>query len=405
MKNGSLKMSIVMIAILLAGILSISPLKENIQLGLDLSGGAEVTLQAVANDGEEITPEIMAELEDVMRNRVDEFGVSEPIIQIEGDDRLIIQLAGVDDPDEAIETLGKTSKLEFIGPDDEVILSGSELADANGYQASDGSSYIALEFTDEGAEKFAVATEEFLGQVIYIVLDGEVISAPTVSAVITDGEAIIDNISSLTEAVSLASLFRSGALPVDVEILSKRTVGPTLGEDSLDKSLNAGIIGLGLLLLFIVVYYRLPGVIAVFSLIAYGTILIWLLTLFGVVLTLPGIAGFVLTIGMAVDANIIIYERIREELRSGKSLRASIESGFKRATLTILDSNVTTLIAAIILFYLGSGSIQGFAITLAIGLMVSMFSALVITKYLLRWSAQVPYFRKNLKLYGLKEVR
>ena len=189
-------------------------------------------------------------------------------------------------------------------------------------------------------------------------------------------------------------------MPVNVEVLSKRTVGPSLGQDSLDKSVNAAVIGLALLIIFIIAYYRLPGVMAFVSLVFYGLILIWILDIIGVVLTLPGIAGFILSIGMAVDANIIIYERIKEEIFHGKSIRAAIEAGFSRAMWTIIDSNITTLIAAAVLFKFGSGSIQGFAITLAVGILVSMFTALTLTHYLLRWSVAMGDFGNKPVLYG-----
>lgn len=400
MKNGGLKIACFVIVLIAAIALSFTPLKNNLHLGLDLQGGAEVVLQAIPEDGQAITEEDMIQLKEVMRNRVDNLGVSEPIIQLEGDDRIIVQLAGVDNPDDAIALIGQTAKLEFIDPEGNVVVSGNDLADASGQQDPNGQAVISLTFTNEGAEKFGDATTKFVGQNISIYLDGNELITATVNEPILDGKAQISGNYTLDEAIAQAAILKGGALPVDVEILSKRTVGPSLGADSLTASLYAGILGLVLLFLYMIGYYRLPGVIAVLSLLAYTLILFWAEILLGVTLTLPSIAGFVLTIGMAVDANIIIYERLREEMRSDKSLRAAIRAGFKRALWTILDSNITTLLAAAVLFKFGTGSVQGFAVTLSIGIIISMFSALVITKYLLQWSADVRTFNCRPRLYA-----
>ena len=391
MKNGGLKIAVFAIVLIVAVAVSVTPLMNNLQLGLDLQGGAEVVLQAVPEEGQTLTEDDMAQLREVIRNRVDNLGVSEPIIQLEGDDRIIVQLAGVDNPDEAISLIGQTAKLEFIDPQGNVVVSGNDLADASG-QDVNGEGVISL--------KFANATQQYVGQNIDIYLDDELLISATVQEPILNGEAQISGSYTLEEAINQAAILKGGALPVDVEILSKRTVGPSLGSDSLTASLYAGIIGLVLLCIYVIAYYRLPGAVAVLSLISYTLLLLWAEVLLGVTLTLPSIAGFVLSIGMAVDANIIIYERLREELRSGKSLRASIRAGFKRALWTILDSNITTLLAAAVLFKFGTGSVQGFAVTLSIGIIISMLSALVITKYLLQWSADVNAFKMHPRLYG-----
>jgi preprotein translocase subunit SecD len=398
MKNGGLKIAVFAVVLVAAIALSFSPLMKNLNLGLDLQGGAEVVLQAVPEEGETITDEDMTQLKEVIRSRVDNLGVSEPIIQLEGEDRIIVQLAGVDNPDEAISLIGQTAKLEFIDPEGNVVVSGDDLADASG-QEINGENVISLTFSKEGAEKFAEATQKYVGQNIDIYLDGNLLISATVNEPILDGKAQISGTYTLEEAIAQAAVLKGGALPVDVEIMSKRTVGPSLGSDSLTASLYAGLLGLLLLFIYMIVYYRLPGAIAVFSLISYTLLLLWAEVLLSVTLTLPSIAGFVLSIGMAVDANIIIYERLREELRLGKSLRASIRAGFKRALWTILDSNITTLLAAAVLFKFGTGSIQGFAVTLSIGIIISMFSALVITKYLLQWSADVNAFKIRPRLY------
>ena len=223
--------------------------------------------------------------------------------------------------------------------------------------------------------------------------------SPTVNQIISTGQAQITGGYTLEQAVSEAAVLKGGALPVDVEVMSKRTVGPSLGADSLQKSLYAGLTGMALLLVFIILYYRLPGVVAAVSLVVYTLILTWLIAWLNITLTLPGIAGFVLSIGMAVDANIVIYERLREEIANDKSLPAAVTASFRRALWTILDSNITTLIAAAVLFQFGTGSIQGFAVTLAVGIVVSMFSALVVTHYLLKWCADVPSFAKHIGLF------
>jgi len=405
MNKGGWKIAAAVAVIVLAAVFSYIPFKKDINLGLDLRGGAEVVLQAVAEDGGEVTDEDMSNLKDIMNKRVNEIGVSEPIIQISGKDRLLIELAGVDNPDDAIAVLGETAKMEFVDPEGNVVVSGSDLKDAQGVKTSSGQVVISLQFTDEGTKKFADATTRFVGQEITILLDNKVLMSPTVEEPILNGQAQITGNYTLEEAIQKASILRGGALPVNVEVMAKRTVGPSLGADSLNKSLYAGILGMILLSLYIMIYYRLPGVVAIVSLAFYGLVLIWLMISIGVVITLPGIAGFVLSIGMAVDANIIIYERLREELHNGKSLRAAIEAGFNRALWTILDSNITTLLAAAVLFKFGTGSIQGFAVTLSLGILVSMLSALVVTRFLLIWSADVRLFNRHLSWYAGRRLK
>lgn len=401
MKRGSgIKLIITLVLIAAAVFFSIQPIQENINLGLDLQGGASVLLQAIPQEGQTITTEDMEKLTAVMRNRVDEFGVAEPIIQREGEDRLIVELAGIENPDEAIEMLGKTARLEFKDPSGEVILTGADLANSSAMIDSiTGQNVVTLEFTEEGAKKFASATARLVGQEISIYLDDALLQNPVVNGPILDGNAQIQGgFTTFEDAANIAALLRGGALPVDIEILSKSTVGPTLGQDSLDKSFRAIIIGLVALAVFMIAYYRLPGLLANISLIVYALLLLWILSLIHATLTLPGIAGFVLSMGMAVDSNIIIYERLKEELRAGKTLRVAVEAGFKRALSTILDANITTLIAALVLFQFGTGSIQGFALILAIGLVVSLVTAIFFTRMMLRWTVQVAAFN-NPKLY------
>ena len=403
-KSSGIKLAVVIAVIAAALIFSIKPLTENINLGLDLQGGAEVVLQAVPDEGQEVTSADMNQLVSVLDNRVNELGVSEPIIQVEGNDRIIVQLAGVDDPDEAIELIGKTAKLEFVDPLGNVILTGAELEDAYAQidNTADANSrnQVAFKLNKEGSEAFFNATSQYVGQIISITLDGETISSPVVEVPISGGEGVISGgFSTFEEANDLAALLRGGALPVNLEILSQKTVGPTLGADSLDKSLYAILIGFIILFAFMILYYRVPGIWACISLVVYSLILLWALNLLNAVLTLTSIAGFILSVGVAVDANIIIYERIREELYHGKSLKASIEAGFKRAFWTIFDSNITTLIAAVVLYYFGTGTIKGFALTLSLGIIASMFTAIVLTRQMLRWMSDTS-FLSNKKLYG-----
>ncbi|MDD4751841.1 MAG: protein translocase subunit SecD [Desulfitobacteriaceae bacterium] len=402
MNRGSgIKLLLIVILIAAAVYFSLDPIKNRTNLGLDLQGGAHVVLQAIPNEGEEITDSDMVKLTAVMRNRVDEFGVTEPIIQPAGNDRLIIELAGVDNPDKAIEILGRTAQLEFRDPAGQVVVTGADLKDAQArIDSVSGQAEISLEFTSEGAKKFGSATARLVDQPISIVLDGTVIQSPNVDEPIMNGQARITGGFTFEQAAENAALLRGGALPVNVEIMEKRTVGPTLGKDSLDKSFTAGMYGILVVLIFMIAYYRLPGVLANVSLIFYILLVLWIHNLLHVTFTLPGIAGFLLSIGMAVDANVIIFERIKEELNTKKTLRAAIDSGFKRAFVAIFDSNVTTLIAAGVLFYFGTGSIKGFAVTLSIGIISSMFTAITLTRLLIKWTSDINLF-KNKKLYGI----
>lgn len=393
---------LLVVLIIAAGIyFSINPIKSQAKLGLDLQGGAHVVLQAIPDGGKKITNEDMVKLKAIMRQRVDEFGVSEPIIQQEGEDRLIVELAGVDNPDQAIDLLGRTAKLEFQDPSGLVIVTGADLKDAQArIDSNTGQAEISLEFTPEGAKKFGAATARLVGQPISILLDGQVIQSPNVNEPIMTGEARITGGFTFEEASQNAALLRGGALPVNVEIMEKRTVGPSLGRDSLDKSFQAAIYGIIAVLIFMIGYYRLPGLLANLSLALFILLELWTLNLINVTLTLPGIAGILLSIGMAVDANVIIFERIKEELRAGKSLYAGIDAGFKRGFVAVFDANVTTLIACAVLFYFGTGSIKGFAVTLGIGILASMVTAIGFTRIILRWSAGIEFLR-NKKLYGV----
>lgn len=380
------------------------PLTNNMRLGLDLQGGVHVVLEAVDTPEATVTAEGVRQAMAVLENRINQFGVVEPVIQQQGARRIIVELAGIKDPDEAVQTLIKPAYLEFKTEEGQVIVTGRDLQDAR--EAKDpqsGEVEVNLTFTPVGARKFAEATLEATKvqphKHIGIYLDGQLLQNPQVREPITTGKARITGYASLEEAHRIAVLLRSGALPVKLEIIEKRTVGPTLGSDSLASSVKAGILGLGTILIFMIGYYRAPGVMANLALFLYMVLVIVIFTALKVTMTLPGIAGFLLSLGMAVDANIIIFERLKEELRAGRTLRAAIDVGFKRAFVAVFDANMTTLLAAAVLYYLGTGPVRGFAVTLSIGILTSMFTAVTVTRWLLHLLAGTGLVR-NLKLYG-----
>lgn len=434
--------------------------KIPIPLGLDLQGGAQLTVQVkTTKDVPRISPQQLEDVLSVIENRVNGLGVSEPVVQTVGSDQILVQLPGVNDPQQAERVLGGTAQLEFreqnpgteaqlqieqqvrqelllkqeqirksgdekalvenqaaIARSDEAIsklfgppqLTGKNLKDAQPEPTQTGNTWqVALRFDAVGAEKFAQLTKSLAGtgRSIGIFLDKGLISAPTVGPEfapngITGGGAVITGRYTAQSANEFAVQLRGGALPVPVEIVENRTVGATLGRDSIQRSIYAGIGGLALVLVFMAVYYRLPGVIADFALVIYSLLTLAAFALLGVTLTLPGIAGFILSIGMAVDANVLIFERTREELRSGKTLYRSVESGFYRAFSSILDGNVTTVIACAALFWLGSGLVKGFALTLGLGVVVSMFTAITCSRtFMLAMVLGFPELRQKPELF------
>ena len=402
---------IIITALIIGGAFwSVDPIRDNLKLGLDLKGGVMVRLEAQGS----ATDRDIAQVIEIMRTRVDSLGVTEPVIQREGSNRILIEIPGIEDPDSAINLIGKTALLEFKTMDGEVILTGKELQEAQ--EAKDpqsGQAYVSLKFNAEGTKKFAEATSRLVseypdspntrseGRHIAIYLDGQIIQNPYVNEAIPSGEASISGgFETLEDARSIALLLRSGALPVPVEIIENRSIGPTLGADSVLKSTQAGIWGLVIIMAFMLLIYRVPGIIADLSLVLYAMLLLGLLVALKATLTLPGIAGFILSVGMCVDANILIYERLKEELRNGKSLRAAIDAGFNRAFVAILDSNITTVLAAAVLFYLGSGPIKGFAVTLTLGVICSMFTAITFTRFMLKALVDSGLV-KNTKFYGV----
>ncbi|MDD3894376.1 MAG: protein translocase subunit SecD [Syntrophomonadaceae bacterium] len=388
-------------AILLLGYFAIQPIAQSINLGLDLRGGLRVVLEAQETEGKKITDDTITKALGILRTRVDSLGVKETTLYPQGDNRVVIEIAGEDDPEAAVDILKNVAQLEFQDEQGNVLVTGENLENAEARMTQSGASTaeVLLEFDKEGAKLFADATTTNVGKPILIVIDDKVISAPNVDEPITDGNAVIRGTFTAEEANNLAVQLRSGALPVSFEVLEKRSVGPTLGADSLDKSLKAGIIGLIAVLIFMLGYYRLPGLIADLSLVIYITLVLGTMSVLGAVLTLPGIAGLALSIGMAVDANVVTYERIKEELRFGKTLGAAIDAGFKRAFWAIFDSNLTTLIAAGVLMYFGTGPIKGFAVTLSIGIIASVLLVLTFTRYMLILFSNVT---KNPKLYGVE---
>ena len=435
-----------------------------LQLGLDLKGGAQLTIQVKpTKEIQDISPEDLEAQKVVLGNRVDALGVAEPIVQTLGRDKIIIQLPGVTDPEQAERVLGGTAQLEFraqkqetegqfqaeftikrqsevelailrqddtfkenteriakltqsieqsnlaiLGMFKSVDLTGKNLKNARPSPTQAGTSWeVAIEFDNDGGKKFAELTKSLAGtgRSIGIFLDDILISAPIVGVEfvktgITGGSAVITGNFTIDNANDLAVQIRGGSLPFPVEVVENRTVGAVLGQESIRSSIYAGVAGLLLVLIFMAVYYRLPGMIANLALGVYTLYTLAFYALIGVTLTLPGIAGFILSIGMAVDANVLIFERTREELRAGNSLYRSVESGFNRAFSSILDSNVTTLIACSALFGLGSGLVKGFALTLAIGVLVSMFTAVTCSRTLsLLTVLGLPSVRKKPELF------
>jgi len=387
---------------------------NTIQLGIDLEGGVYVVLEPDETDvnysaSEDNVVDIIDATMGKLRARLDSKGYTEATITKQGTNKIRIEIPAVDDPDEVFSIIGSTGKLEFrLAEDGEAQLTGSDVAEAYAAYDSDGDPIVALTFTTEGATKFATATGTAAssGGSLYIYLDDEQISAPTVSQAISGGKATIENQSwtgteGFDAADDLATLISSGSLPVKFNQTESRTISSSLGETALSGGLMAGAIGIILVMLFMLLVYKGLGVIADYSLIIYILLLLFALAILPwVQLTLAGIAGVILGIGMAVDANVIIFERIKEEYNNGKTIESAIKIGFRKSTMAILDSNITTLIAATVLWLLGTGSVKGFAITLFISIIISMFTALLITRWLIKLF--MPLIKKKEKFLGLK---
>jgi preprotein translocase subunit SecD len=414
----------------------------SIHEGLDLQGGVQVLLEADVPPGTQLSADSLQAARQIVERRINALGVVEPLIQQGEGNRIIVELPGVKNPDQAVKTFGSTGLLEFIdagstplaegtmvttslgGPSTtdagnptptaaapatvyRTIIQGKDLKSADVTFDQMNKPQIAFVLNDEGAKAFADYSTANVGKYLAISLDKRIISSPVIESPITEGRGVIQGRFTIAEAKDLTIQLKYGALPVPLKIMQSRSIGPTLGEDSLQKSLTAGIIGLGIVALFMLVYYRLPGLLADLALVIYTAVVFSLFKLIPVTLTLAGIAGFILSIGMAVDANILIFERMKEELRAGRSLRSAIDVGFARAWTSIRDSNMSTIITCAILFWFGmsfgASIIQGFALTLFIGVVVSMFTAILVSRTFLQLLVESGLV-KDLRWYGLYEA-
>jgi len=377
-----------------------------------------LTYQMSAEEASVIRDQAVAQALETIRNRIDQYGVSEPSIIPQGRERIVLQLPGIKDPERAKNLLQNTAILEFKLVDeqhpvddavrgdvpagsyvaymrdgrtpillkDKAVMTGDLLDDARvRIKTTYNEPYVAISFNKEGARIFERVTTENVGNRLAILLDGRVSSAPVIREAISGGDAIIEGRFTMDEASDLAIILRAGALPAPVEILEERTVGPSLGRDSINKGFTSIMIGGILVIVFMVIYYRFSGLLADLALVCNIILILGILGLFNAVLTLPGIAGIVLTIGMAVDANVIVFERIKEETRLGRTPKMAVEAGYNNALSTILDANITTLIAAIVLFQFGTGPVRGFAVTLTIGILSSLFTVLFLCKWIMEW--------------------
>ena len=365
------------------------PVKDAISLGLDLRGGIYAVYQGDTS-AEDFDTQMDATVT-IMINRLTAQGYTEVTVTRQGSDRIRIEIPDVEDPNEILNSVGTPAHLTFEDPNGDIVLEGNSVKEAYGtYDRETNKPVIAFTLDDEGTKAFADATATFLNQVITIRLDETVLTAPTVQSVITDGRGIINGFNDINDAITIANLIMSGALPLDITLIESSAVSATLGEGALSTSLTAGIIGILLIMLFMIVMYRIPGVVADMALCIYILIVFFALAnVPGVQLTLPGIAGILLGIGMAVDGNVIIFERFREELKGGRTVQAAAQRGYKNALSSIIDSNVTTIIAAIVLVYFGTGSVKGFALTLLIGVIASLISSVFITRFLLNQATRL----------------
>lgn len=402
------------------GIAKIPNVKDGVVLGLDLVGGAEITYEADL-EGADVSAEELSEgmkaAQTMLRERLTTFGYTEADVYLSGDDRVVVAIPNIDDPEEAVQMLGSTAKVTFVDADGNVILTGDDLTGASmAYGDVDNTGfnvyYVNVDLSTEGQKKFTEATKQVASRTdgsnyISIMMDDEVISAPYVDAKYASTGINSEHVSitlgsnaTQKSASRLAGLIASGQLPFSLQNIQMESVSATLGLQSLNTSIQAAIIGLILIILFMVFYYRVLGVASAISLIFFAVVFVDIISWSHLNLTLSGIAGIILTLGMAVDANIVIFERIKEELRAGRTLRVAMDAGFKNAFSAILDSNVTTCIAACCLWWQGTGTIVGFAKTLLIGVLLSMFTMIVITRVILKTFAN--HQPKSLAAYGVK---
>ena len=387
---------------------------NGIRLGLDLVGGSRIVYEAEIPDGynQANLADDMNSVQKVIRQRLTDKGFTEATVTLTGDNRVTVEIPQITNPEEAVQTLGTTAQLTFIDADGKEWLTGSDIKKATyGYGRPTGNEvtdvhYVQVQFSSEGQKKFAEATGNIAARtdgtnIMAIVMDNQVISSPSVSSQIDSDSCVISGSFTRDSASELADLINAGQIPFSLKQVELRSVGPQLGADAMRTSLIAGAIGIVLVMLFMLIVYRIPGLVASIALCFYMVIEALIFSLVRVNLSLPGIAGIILSIGMAVDANVIIFERVKEELKNGKTVKSAIDSGFKRAFTAILDSNITTLIACAVLFFLGTGTIVGFATTLGIGVIVSMFTALTVTHFLL--NRMVDFRIRNPKAYGLRD--
>ncbi len=390
MKNKKLMFWMIILLVIAAVVVII---KKPTKLGLDLVGGSRIVLEAQTTDTiAKITPDMMSSLQFAIENRVNALGVAETVVQQTGEKRLLVEIPNISDPAKAKEFLGETAELEFKKPLDGKYgatgwaptgLTGKDVRKALISTNPGGQWVVSLEFNDKGTKKFGELTQQLVGKPMAIFFNGELQSAPVIQEPILGGHAQIsggDSGFAYEEAKKMVDLLNAGALPVPAKIIEESLVGPTLGADSIAKSKTAGIVGIGLVMIFMLLYYRLPGFVADIALIIYSILVFAVFKIVPVTLTLAGIAGFILSIGMAVDANILIFERTKEELKAGRTLFTAINAGFDRAFTSIFDSNMTTIITCVILYFLGTSIVKGFALTLIIGVLISMFTAITVTK-------------------------
>lgn len=378
---------------------------NGINLGLDLSGGVSIVYQA---DKDDVSEDEMATTVAIIQNRLDRQGWTEGEASIQGENRVRVEIPGIENAEEAVKELGQTSQLAFVTQDGQVILTGNDVANATKSVGQIGNnpvtqSYVSLEFTEAGRQYFAQATSSNIGKPIYIVMNEEVISAPVVNTAITDGKAMITGDFTAEEAEDLAISIKEGSLPFTLTVVEMNNVGARLGADAIETSIFAALVGVCLVFVFMLLTYRLCGFAADWALIIYIGIEIIALSLFNVTLTLPGIAGIILSVGMAVDANVVIFERIKEEIVAGNPVEKALKAGFSRALPAIVDGNITTFIAGVVLYFMGTGTIKGFAQTLMIGIVISMFTAVVITRFILTSLIRVGFISPG--LFGVKTAQ
>lgn len=374
----------------------LKPWGDAISLGLDLRGGVYTVYQAEDNGDPDFDTKMESTVS-ILTSRLTRQGFTEATVTRQGSDRIRVEIPNVSDPNQILTIIGTPAQLYFVDEDGNNLMEGSMVKNAQAAQDQDGKPCIAFELTDEGAKIFAEATAANLGKTISITLDGETISRATVNTVIAGGKGEITGNFTADEAKNLATLILSGALPLNLTQLEVSAISATLGVEALDRAIQAGVIGVILVMLFMLFRYRLCGLVADVALTIYIMIVVLLLALTGAQLTLPGVAGIILGIGMAVDANVVIFERIREEVKVGRPIGSAVRKGFSNALSAIIDSNVTTIIAAVVLYAFGTGSVRGFALTLGIGVATSLFTAVFVTHKLLDIFADMGI--KNQKLY------